>query len=64
MMIIVIVSFVGATLILFLPETLGRELPQTLRQGEDFGKDQSFWTLPCCQKSHVDRHRHYRSREL
>ncbi|XP_011137007.1 organic cation transporter protein [Harpegnathos saltator] len=64
MMIIIIVSFVAATLILFLPETLGRDLPQTLRQGEDFGKDQSFWTLPCCQKSYVDRHQHYRSREL
>ena len=48
MMIIGVVSFATATLILFLPETLGRDLPQTLRQGENFGKDQSFWALPCC----------------
>ncbi|KMR04755.1 solute carrier family 22 member 3-like protein [Lasius niger] len=62
MMIISIVSLLAAILILFLPETLGRDLPQTLRQGEDFGKDQSFWALPCCKRS--DRHRHYRPRQL
>jgi len=64
MMIISIVSFAAATLILFLPETLGRDLPQTLRQGEDFGKDQSFWALPCCETPRSNRHRHYRPREL
>ncbi|GAB1867834.1 Solute carrier family 22 member 3 [Camponotus japonicus] len=62
MVIISIVSLLAATLVLFLPETLGRDLPQTLRQGEDFGKDQSFWTLPCCKRS--NRHRHYRSNQL
>ncbi|KAM0735441.1 Carcinine transporter [Formica fusca] len=62
MMIISVVSLLAATVILFLPETLGRDLPQTLRQGEDFGKDQSFWALPCCKRS--DRHRHYSPREL
>ncbi|XP_029166157.1 carcinine transporter-like isoform X2 [Nylanderia fulva] len=62
MMIISVVSLLAATLILFLPETLGRDLPQTLRQGEEFGKDQSFWALPCCKRS--DRHRHYRPREI
>lgn len=62
MMIISIVSLLAATLVLFLPETLGRDLPQTLRQGEDFGKDQSFWALPCCKKS--NRHRHYRPSQL
>ncbi|KAL6268680.1 hypothetical protein P5V15_001810 [Pogonomyrmex californicus] len=64
MIIISIVSFVAATLILFLPETLGRDLPQTLRQGEDFGKDQSFWALPCFERPRSNRHRHYRPREL
>lgn len=62
MVIISIVSLLAATLVLFLPETLGRDLPQTLRQGEDFGKDQSFWTLPCCKRS--NRHRHYRPNQL
>jgi len=64
MMIISVVSFTAATLVLFLPETLGRDLPQTLRQGEEFGKDQSFWALPCCQRPRLNRHRHYRPREL
>lgn len=62
MMIISVVSLLAATLVLFLPETVGRNLPQTLRQGEDFGKDQSFWTLPCCKRS--DGHQHYCPREL
>ncbi|XP_024871018.1 solute carrier family 22 member 3-like [Temnothorax curvispinosus] len=64
MMIISVVSFAAATLVLFLPETLGRDLPQTLRQGEDFGKEQSFWTMPCCGRPCPNRHRHYRPREL
>ena len=48
MLIIGTVSLVSAVLVLFLPETLGRNLPQTLQQGEDFGKEQKFWSLPCC----------------
>ncbi|KAL0102049.1 hypothetical protein PUN28_018534 [Cardiocondyla obscurior] len=63
MVIISIVSFTAATSVMFLPETLGRDLPQTLRQGEDFGKDQSFWMLPCYERSRSNRHRHYRSSE-
>ncbi|CAG5107493.1 Protein of unknown function [Cotesia congregata] len=43
--------------ILFLPETAGRELPQTLQQGEDFSKGDHFWSFPCCNKIDVDRHR-------
>ncbi|KAG5338132.1 S22A3 protein, partial [Acromyrmex charruanus] len=66
MTIISIVSFAAAALILFLPETLGRDLPQTLRQGEDFGKGQSFWTLPCCDviRPRSNRQRYYHSTEL
>lgn len=63
MLIIVMASFAGATFVVFLPETLGQDLPQTLYQGEEFGKDQSFWALPCCRKSEPERHRHYYSCE-
>lgn len=63
MLIIATVCFVGATLVLFLPETLGQDLPQTLYEGEEFGKDQNFWKLPCCQKLEPDRHPNYNSCE-
>lgn len=33
---------------LMLPETLGAILPDTIEDGENFGKDQSFWDFPCC----------------
>ncbi|KAH0945542.1 hypothetical protein HN011_010349 [Eciton burchellii] len=64
MMLIGIVSLMAATVILFLPETLGRDLPQTLLQGEEFGKDQSFWQLPCCDRARSNRRRHYRPSEI
>lgn len=34
--ILVIVGVIGGTSILFLPETTGRDLPQTLEEGEQF----------------------------
>ena len=54
MAIITTVSFISATLVLFLPETSGYDMPQTLQQGEDFGKDQKFWSIPCCKGSDSD----------
>lgn len=48
--ILVIVGIIGGTSILFLPETMGRQLPQTLEDGELFGQDQGFWDTPCTRK--------------
>lgn len=48
--ILVIVGFIGGTSILFLPETMGKDLPQTLQDGETFGLDQKFWDNPCTKK--------------
>ncbi|XP_043580455.1 carcinine transporter-like isoform X2 [Bombus pyrosoma] len=61
MMIISTVSFFGAALVLFLPETVGQNLPQTIKQGEEFGRDQHFWSLPCYHKTHFNGHQHYHS---
>ncbi|XP_015590153.1 carcinine transporter [Cephus cinctus] len=52
--IIGIASFVAAIISLLLPETVGRNLPQTLEEGENFGKDQKFWSLPCFQSNELD----------
>ncbi|KAH8270542.1 hypothetical protein KR018_011286, partial [Drosophila ironensis] len=38
----------GALLALFLPETLNHELPQTLSDGNEFGRYQRIWHMPCC----------------
>ncbi|KAB0795654.1 hypothetical protein PPYR_12493 [Photinus pyralis] len=46
-----IVGILGGCLALFLPETLGHELPQTLQDGETFGRDQKFLDFPCKSRS-------------
>ena len=41
-------AFFGAVVGFLLPETMGATLPQTMEEGENFGRDQSLWDFPCC----------------
>ncbi|XP_046742459.1 organic cation transporter protein-like isoform X3 [Diprion similis] len=50
MITLTVVSLVAAILVLHLPETMGEDLPQTLQEGEDFGREQKFWSVPCTGK--------------
>ncbi|XP_069954916.1 organic cation transporter protein-like [Cherax quadricarinatus] len=43
-----VLSLVCGCLTVFLPETVGCELPQTLQESEAFGSDQSTWYFTCC----------------
>ncbi|XP_058789019.1 organic cation transporter protein-like [Phymastichus coffea] len=56
-------SFVVAGLTLTLPETIEQELPESLEEGNNFGKEQSFWWFPCIVSS-SEKKKKYRKRNL
>lgn len=48
-------SIFGAGVCLFLPETLNRKIPATLKEAEDFGKGESILYFSCFDKTRGDR---------
>lgn len=40
----------GGSLCLFLPESMGKDMPQTIQDGENYGADQKFWDVPWRKK--------------
>jgi len=47
-------SLAGAVATFFLPETAGKALPQTLKDGQEFGSDQTWWDVNWIRKD-VDK---------
>ncbi|XP_063632710.1 organic cation transporter protein-like [Cydia splendana] len=54
LLILGVLGIVGGLLCLFLPETMDTEMPQTLQDGENFGKDQKFWDNPCFNRKKAE----------
>lgn len=53
-----LISFIHAVLTLGLPETMDQDLPETLQEGNDFGREQSFWWFPCISTSQRLKKKH------
>lgn len=49
-----ITGIFGGILSLFLPETMGKQLPQTIQEGEEFGRGQKFFDAPFLKKKKED----------
>ncbi|XP_052749076.1 carcinine transporter-like [Galleria mellonella] len=45
LLILGVLGILGGSLCLFLPESTGKAMPQTIQDGEEFGKGQKFWEI-------------------
>ncbi|CAK1592856.1 unnamed protein product [Parnassius mnemosyne] len=44
------IAIAGGCLCMCLPESTGKEMPQTIQDGEDYGRGQKFWEMPVFSK--------------
>ncbi|XP_023944388.1 carcinine transporter [Bicyclus anynana] len=44
------IGIFGGCLCLFLPESMGKNMPQTIQDGEEYGSEQKFWEAPCFKR--------------
>lgn len=51
--ILLTIYIVGASTVLFLPETLHHKLPDSLKEAQVFGKGQKFWRIPRPTADHL-----------
>jgi hypothetical protein len=50
-------GFIVSAIGIFLPETAGEPLPNTLDEGEKFGREQKFWSMPLVDMIKAKRRR-------
>lgn len=58
MIVLGVVGLGGGFCCLYLPETLGQDLPQTIEDGENIGRDQKFFDFPCCGARRISKKDH------
>lgn len=50
-----LMCLVGAISAMFLPETLGQRLPETMAEARAFGRGQPFWGIPKSNIVHIKK---------
>ncbi|XP_068621935.1 carcinine transporter-like [Battus philenor] len=47
LLILGVIAILGGCLCMCLPESTGYDMPQTIKDGEEYGMGQKFWEMPC-----------------
>ncbi|XP_072948572.1 carcinine transporter-like [Epargyreus clarus] len=49
------IGIIGGCLCMFLPESMGKNMPQTIQDGEEYGMGQKFWDMPCYPRKTAEK---------